>query len=97
MLSKKDIDNLAQLSRLDLSLEEKTRMEKEVDSILDYVGELRSVVSAKSLKDKVKNAGNPRNVMREDIPLRSRLSDREDLLSAAPDREDGFVKVKKIL
>ena len=97
MLSKKDIDNLAQLSRLDLSLEEKTRMEKEVDSILDYVGELRSVVSAKSLKDKVKSAGNPRNVMREDTPLRSSLSGREDLLSAAPDREDGFVKVKKIL
>ncbi len=106
MLTRKDIDNLAQLARLEIPDEEKETLRKEVDSILGYVGEVQKLSGgspAKTLHGKVsagevkKEAGEVRNVFREDNKPHLAGEFTEDLLAEAPRRQNNFVKVKKIL
>lgn len=90
----KDIEKLAQLSRLSLSKEEKEKFLTEIGSILEYVGEIKKVASS------VGEAGKKpvlRNVMREDSEPNKSGENTETLLSSAPKREKNYVKVKKIL
>ena len=93
MLSLKDIENLAQLARLDIPAEEKESLRKEIDSILGYVGEIQKL-SGGEVK---KQAGEVRNVFRDDKTPHLSGEFSEDLLSEAPHRQDAFIKVKKIL
>ncbi|HEY4499038.1 MAG TPA: Asp-tRNA(Asn)/Glu-tRNA(Gln) amidotransferase subunit GatC [Candidatus Paceibacterota bacterium] len=93
MLSPKDIDNLAALARLDIPAEEKEILRKEVDSILGYVSEVQELSGGEVKKE----AGEVRNVFREDTNPHLSGEFTEDLLAEAPQRQDQFVKVKKIL
>ena len=93
MLTPKDIDNLAQLARLDIPADEKETLRKEVDSILGYVSDIQKL-SGGEVK---KKAGEVRNVLREDENPHLPGEFSEDLLAEVPHRQDNFVKVKKIL
>ena len=93
MLSPKDIDNLAELARLDIPADEKETLRKEVDAILGYVSEVQKL----SRGEVKKVAGEVRNVMREDVNPHLSGAYTEELLAEAPRRQDNFVKVKKIL
>ena len=93
MLSPKDIDNLAALARLEIPVEEKETLRKEVDSILGYVGEIQKLSGVEVKKE----AGEIHNVFREDKDPHLPGEFTEDLLAEAPRRQDNFVKVKKIL
>jgi aspartyl-tRNA(Asn)/glutamyl-tRNA(Gln) amidotransferase subunit C len=94
MISLKEIEKLAELSRLDLSSEEKESFRKDMDSILDYVGQIQKVSSNISNE---KKAGLIRNVLREDSNPHESGIYTETLISAAPKREGDYLKVKKIL
>jgi aspartyl-tRNA(Asn)/glutamyl-tRNA(Gln) amidotransferase subunit C len=96
MLSRKDIDTLATLARLEVSDAEKDALQKEFAAILDYVGEIQKVSSTEILKDKIL-ADKVHNVFREDKDPHLSGEFSEDLLSEAPRRQDNFVKVKRIL
>ena len=99
----KDIENLAQLSRLDLSQGEKESLLKDLDSILGYVKQVESLKSSN-----VEQEYRLYNVWRED-ELELREFSRDLILKQFPDSqparphdgsgagEDGFLKVKKIL
>jgi aspartyl-tRNA(Asn)/glutamyl-tRNA(Gln) amidotransferase subunit C len=93
MISKKDIENLANLARIRLSEEEKESLAKDVDSILVYVDQIKS----SPIGDFKPSAGVVKNVMREDVVMNTSAEDRERLLDEAPKREGDFVAVKKIL
>ena len=94
MISIREIEKLAELSRIALSPEEKEALRKDMDSILDYVDQVKKV-SADVRSEK--KAGLWHNVLREDENPHESGIFTEDLLSAAPRRERQYVKVKKIL
>ena len=93
MISKKDIENLANLARIRLSDEEKESLAKDVDSILSYVDQIKLA----PIGDFKPQAGEIKNVMREDVVVKTSTEDRESILAEAPKREGDFVAVKKIL
>lgn len=96
MLSREEIQNLADLARLKLSEAELEELQKDITNILAYVGQ----VSAFSTGAEGKRAGMLRNVMRADVPHApdSPLAGKRDaLLKALPHREGDYAAVRKIL
>ncbi|HEY4494100.1 MAG TPA: Asp-tRNA(Asn)/Glu-tRNA(Gln) amidotransferase subunit GatC [Candidatus Paceibacterota bacterium] len=95
----KDIEGLAELARIDLSQAEKESLLKDLDSILGYVKQIEEV-------EVVPDVGRPElgrptsgtsvNVWREDV-AGARDFSRELIINQFPDKQDGFLKVKKIL
>lgn len=63
MISKEEVQHLAELARLKLSEAETEILQKDISNILDYVGQVAAVSG-----DEVKSAPILRNVMREDVP-----------------------------
>ncbi len=92
MVNKEEIKNLASLARMGLGDEEAESLTKELDSILDYVGQIKE-----SKTDDISVVPVLRNVMRDDIPKNADREYTEDILNNAPAREGNFLKVKKIL
>lgn len=99
-LTPTDIQKLASLSRMKLSDEELGQFTKEIESILGYVEQIKEVsatVTEAGTAGK-KPADIPhRNILREDADDRELNPAGNVLVSAAPEAQDGFVKVKKIL
>ena len=87
----KDVENLAQLARIELSLDEKKDLLADMEGILDYVKQVESV----NLVDK-KDSYDLYNVWREDTEERREFSEKL-IKDQFPASQDGFVKVKKIL
>lgn len=93
MITREEIDKLSQLSRLKLTEEEKTGYEKDINSILEYVGQIAEVAS----DGKEREVGDVRNVMREDGDVIEPGTHTEAILNEAPQREGDSISVKKIL
>ena len=91
MISKDDIKHLAKLARIRISEDEAENMTKEIDSILEYVSQVKNISGKAEEKPILKN------VMREDIVTRNAGEYTEDILKLAPSREGNYIKVKKIL
>ena len=93
-MQEKDIRHLAELSRLDLTPEEVTKLQGEIDAIVEYVSVIQSMVT-----DDVstKSLGPVHNVFRPDEVTIEPSEYTERLLQAAPHTHDGYVQVKKIL
>lgn len=87
----KDVENLADLARIELSDSEKESMLSDMKGILEYV----KVINGVELKD-AKPQHELYNVWREDTE-EPRPFSREHILEQFPDTQDGFLKVKKIL
>lgn len=92
MISKADIKKLANLSRLALTEKEEDSFSNEIGAILGYVGNINSLVS-----NEVAPKYDHKNILREDEVLHKGSGFTEKLLANAPEREENFVKVKKIL
>ncbi|MBI1755465.1 Asp-tRNA(Asn)/Glu-tRNA(Gln) amidotransferase subunit GatC [Candidatus Azambacteria bacterium] len=92
----KTVQHIAKLSHLRLSEDEMEHFAKELSSILSYASELDKV----NVKD-VQPTGHAvaaHNVFRADETARQADAEHSaGLVSAAPDKEDGYVKVKAIL
>ncbi|MBI5754051.1 Asp-tRNA(Asn)/Glu-tRNA(Gln) amidotransferase subunit GatC [Candidatus Peregrinibacteria bacterium] len=93
MIEKKDIEKLAHLSRIEVSEEEKDVLRKDMESILDYVSQIKEAVSQVLPKE----AGELRNVMREDNNPHEKGLYTKEIMDEVPDTENGYVKVKQIL
>ncbi len=87
----KDVENLAELARIELSEEEKKEILSDMESILEYVKQIEEVEV-----DDIKTENDLTNVWREDKSEQRDFS-RELIISQFPDSKDGFLKVKKIL
>ena len=92
MITKKDVEHLAQLARIELKENEAEVLVTEIDSILGYVGQIKDING--NLEKVIPKL---RNVMREDIPTNEPGQYREKLLDNTPSREGDYLKVKKIL
>ncbi len=87
----KDVENLAELAKIELSDDEKTSILKDMGGILEYV----KVIEKVEVPD-VTPMYNERNVWREDT-IEPRKFSKELIAGQFPDAQDGFLKVKKIL
>lgn len=94
MITVKELEHLAKLSRIELTDAEKQSLVKEFDSILGYVDELKKV---KVDLDESGRVGAIRNVFREDVSVDTNSKDRDGLIAEAPYREGDFIAVKKII
>ena len=96
MISKEEVQNLATLARLDLGEGEVASLQKDISSILEYVGQ----VSAVSVDTKGAEAPLVRNVLRADVARAEgdTMSDKEENVKAAfPKREGEYNVVRKII
>ncbi len=93
MLKPEDIDHLATLARITLSEAEKLEFPKQFEAILDYVGEVSTVVT---LEDATERVGSLRNVMREDSEAYPGGEFTKAILQNAPRKEDNYIKVQQI-
>ena len=87
----KDVENLAELARLKLSMEEKEAMLKDMGGILDYVKQVEEVKIPE-----IKTNYSLYNAWREDEIIPREFS-HELIVEQFPDEQDKFLKVKKIL
>jgi aspartyl-tRNA(Asn)/glutamyl-tRNA(Gln) amidotransferase subunit C len=87
----KDVDNLAELARIQLSDKEKNSLLKDMQDILGYIQMIQSAKLEDSSEEHTLI-----NVFREDI-LATREFSPELILEQFPDTKDNFLKVKKIL
>lgn len=89
-----EIESLAKLARVGLTEAEKTSLATEMSAILEYVRQLDEVdVSSVEPTSQVTGLT---NVSRIDEISSCEIS-REELLSNAPETENGFIKVKQVL
>ena len=92
-ISTEEVKHVAKLARLNMTDEETENYRNDLNSILDYVAALEDVDT--SGIEPMSHVLDIKNVWRDDIPV-----EREnplELLNNAPDREDAYYKVPKIL
>lgn len=89
----KDIEHLAGLARIEVSEEEKKKLQHDLMGILAYVSQVTEVTAG--IVEPA--AGELHNVMREDGEPHESGIFTEDILKQAPLREGNRVFVKKIL
>ncbi len=92
-ISKETVLYVADLARLKLSEEESERLSGEMGQILGYMEKLNTLdTSGVKAMEHVEPVS---NVLREDIVEES--FNREDILSNAPDEQDGAFKVPRVV
>ena len=87
------IDQIAELARLNLKPEEREKLGKDLQKILDYVGQLQELKT-----EKVEPTSHPHaieNMFRADKVVPCDV--REKVLKHAPSREANYFKVPKVI
>ncbi|MEK7182189.1 MAG: Asp-tRNA(Asn)/Glu-tRNA(Gln) amidotransferase subunit GatC [Patescibacteria group bacterium] len=100
MISNEELKKLSKLARIEISEEELGGLGKDINSILDYIGQITQINPSTTELYSGYGAGadkNLRNVMREDENPHEGGEFSDDLLNEAPNKENKYVKVKKIL
>lgn len=85
------IDYVSSLARLDLNSEEKTKIKGEIEKIIDYMDVLNTLDTTDV--EPISHVLPTTNVFREDVALPS--VDRDEILSNAPEVDDGAFRVPK--
>ena len=92
-VTKQDIDTVASLSRLNIRDDEVEGVMEQLDKFLTYVDNLKEIDTTNI--EPTTYALKMQNVFREDIVKPS--LPRDDALSNAPLKEDGYFKVPRVL
>jgi len=93
MISLEDINKIAKLARIEMSEDEKAKMQKDLGEILGYMDELNSA----PIDDLPEETYKLKNVFRPDVDPYQSAQFTEDILAEAPRQEKGYFKVKKVL
>jgi len=92
MITKEEVKHIAKLARLGLAEKEIEKFQKELSLILDYIEKLKEVDISNVLPES--HAILVENVVRDD-QINPRPGGKK-LLDLAPDKKDGFLKVKSV-
>lgn len=92
-ITKKEVEHVARLARLELSEQEKETLTDQLSNILTYVEQLNEL-DTKGVEP-TSHVLDINNVMREDVPVASLPQDLA--LSNGPDKALGHYKVPKII
>jgi len=88
-----EVEHVARLARLALSEEEKEQMRSQLDRILAYMEKLNQLDATGV--EPTSHVIPMTNVLRDDVLAPS--LDREEALRNAPDRQEGFFRVPRII
>jgi aspartyl/glutamyl-tRNA(Asn/Gln) amidotransferase C subunit len=91
-MTQEELQNLANLCRIDMDAKELEAIGGDIASILSYVEH----ISEATTDDHRAEAGIHRNVMREDENPVESGTHTDDILKAAPRTENGFIAVKNM-
>ena len=97
MISREEIKKLAQLARLEIREEEVEELRGEMDSILDYVGQVGSITPLNIGGERGDMNSEVVNIMRKDGEPTPSCTYNKELIAEFPDSQDSYLKVKKIL
>jgi aspartyl/glutamyl-tRNA(Asn/Gln) amidotransferase C subunit len=95
-VTRDEIENLAQLARLKLKVQEVEPLQKDITAILEYIGQIRAVTGEASTS----SVPLVHNVMRDDVvhTSGSPMAGKEEAIrNALPRREDDYNVVRKII
>jgi aspartyl-tRNA(Asn)/glutamyl-tRNA(Gln) amidotransferase subunit C len=95
MLEKEQVEKIAKLARLGLEEKEKSKMQKDLSSILGFVEQLNKVETFDI--EPMSHSVGLKNAMRPDLSQKRDKSQTEKFLALAPERQKDFYKVKQIL
>lgn len=93
MISKKQVEHIAKLARIELTDQEKEKFTKELSSILDYVEQMNKV-DTKNIEP-IKQITGLKDVMREDETSKKEKIGNK-ILKQAPKRKQDYFKVPKV-
>lgn len=91
MISKEEVQHIAKLARLELTEAEVEKMQKDLSEILGYFDLLKNVPEIKVSSSKVQAP----SLRKDEAVSNSDIADK--LIKVAPDKKDGYIKVKSIL
>lgn len=94
-LSKDEIQHIAKLARLELTDGELKKYGDQLSAVLNYIDQLKEV-DVKGVEPTAQVTG-LENVLREDIIRDWDEKETEEALKDAPEREDRFIKVKRVI
>jgi len=96
MINKEEVKHIAGLARLGISKKEEEKFTKELSSILGYIEKLKEVEV--SMVEPTSHPLKVENVTRKDEERsKSENVDPKKLVEMAPDKKEGYIKVKSIL
>lgn len=91
MLTKKELEHLAALARIELKGGEEEKLQKDLGSILDHFQELKSVDTSGVVP--MTGGTALKNALREDVLNKEMMGKGPD---AFPDKKDGYLKVPPV-
>lgn len=90
-----EVKKFADLARIEISETDLAKMAKEIEAVLEYVGQIKNAISSETER-RIESAS-VRNVYREDENSHERAVNKNKILESAPDRDGDYIKVKKIM
>jgi len=90
MISKEEVIRIAKLARLELTEQEVEKMQKDLSEILGYFDLLKTVPK---IKIPISKSQFP-NLRKDEVISSHDIA--SELISAAPDKKDGYIRVKSI-
>ena len=93
MISKEEVEHIAKLARLELTEKEVGKMQKDLSDILDYFDLLKKAPKPGKAVGGIK--GDLSATRKDEVVSSHDLAD--ELIAAAPDKKDDYIKVKTIL
>ena len=91
-MDRKTVENLAALSRIELSESEKDKIASDLGAILEYVSQLKEAPVSEFKADE-----SHINIMREDGDPHESAMFTEKILDRAPKKKEGYIVVKQIM
>lgn len=89
----KQIEHLAKLARLELTIAEKKKYQKEISGILEYVAQIQAV---KTVGDLTAEQSLPAGDFRADEAIVADYAEQERIIRAFPETEGCLTKVKAV-
>ncbi|MBZ9569809.1 Asp-tRNA(Asn)/Glu-tRNA(Gln) amidotransferase subunit GatC [Patescibacteria group bacterium] len=100
MISKKEVQHIAKLARLGLTKKEIEKMQKELSLILDYFNLLKEIKTEKAELTSRSILAKPyctKDLMRKDEIAKQPPEKINKLIEMAPEKKQGYIRVKPIL
>lgn len=95
-ISRKEVEHVAKLARLGLKEIEIKKIQKELSKILDYIGKLKEVDVSEI--EPTSHSVSIKNIMRKDETKSPKSKFQSSkLMELAPEKKEGYLKVKKII
>lgn len=97
MITKQEVEKIAELARLGISEEEKEKLTKDLSLVIGYIEKLSEVNVEKV--EPMTGGTTLESVVRKDDDSKDIADDemKADILNAAPNKENGYFKVSSIL